>query len=90
MITPGDRYNAGSLNNAVKRACKRAGVAGFTPYDVRRSAATRVRSLLGKEAAKLLLGHVSTDTTEIYLLDEVQEAIKMAKRLDADENTQAE
>jgi len=36
---------------------------------------------LGKEAAKLLLGHVSTHTTEIYLLDEVQESMKVAKQL---------
>ena len=34
-------------------------------------------------AAKLLLGHVSTDTTEIYLLDEVKESMKVAKQLDA-------
>ena len=83
MIKPGEMYNASSFSNAVKRGCKRAGVDRFTPYDLRRSAATRVRSQLGKEAAKLLLGHVSTDTTEIYLLDEVKETMKVAKQLDA-------
>jgi len=83
MRTPGKRYMPNSLYNAVKRACKRAEVRGFTPYDLRRSAATRIRSELGKEAAKLLLGHVSTDTTEIYLLDEVKESMKVAKQLDA-------
>jgi integrase len=86
MIEPGKMYNADSLRNAVKRACKRAGVDRFTPYDLRRSAATRVRSELGKEAAKLLLGHVSTDTTEIYLLDEVKETMKVAKQLDASQD----
>ena len=69
MIKPGSRYGKNSLNNAVKRACERAGVVRFTPYDLRRSAATQVRATLGKDAARLLLGHVSTDTTEIYLLD---------------------
>ena len=83
MITPGDRYSAHSFYGAVKRACERAGVERFTPYDLRRTAATRIRALLSKDAAKLILGHVSTDTTEIYLLDEVQEAMKVAKRLDA-------
>ena len=34
-----------------------------------------------KEAAKVLLGHTKTDTTEIYLLEEVQEAMKVAKAL---------
>ena len=31
------------------------------------------------EAAQVLLGHASTSTTEIYLLEEVQEAMKVAK-----------
>jgi len=86
MITAGKRYSASSFRNAVKRGCRRAGVVRFTPYDLRRSAATRVRSELGKEAAKLLLGHVSTDTTEIYLLDEVKETMKVAKQLDASQD----
>jgi len=81
MIKPGKMYLSSSLCNTVKRACKRAGVERFAPYDLRRSAATRIRSKLSKEAAKLLLGHVSTDTTEIYLLEEVQEAMKVAKQL---------
>ncbi len=34
-----------------------------------------------KFAAKVLLGYASTSTTEIYLLEEVQEAIKVAKLL---------
>jgi integrase len=49
MIQPGESYSANSFYNALKRACKRAGVQRFSPYDVRRSAATRVRSSLGKE-----------------------------------------
>jgi len=44
------------------------------------------RPELGKEAAKLLLGHVSTDTTEIYLLDEVKETMKIAKQLEASQD----
>lgn len=83
MITPGKMYLSTSLCNAVKRACRRAGVKPFAPYDLRRSAATRVRATLSKEAAKLLLGHVSTDTTDIYLLEEVQESMKVARQLDA-------
>lgn len=48
--------------------------------------ATDTRATLGKEAAKVLLGHAKTDTTEIYLLEEVQEAMKVAKLL-ASKNT---
>ena len=75
-------YTVNSLYTAVSRACERADVERFTPYDLRRTAATRVRATLGKEEAKLLLGHVSTDTTEIYLLDEVKETVKAAKRME--------
>ena len=82
MIKPGTEYTSQTLNVAVRRACRRAGVERFTPYDLRCTAATRVRAALSKDDARLLLGHVSADTTEIYLLEEVREAIKTAKRLD--------
>jgi len=36
-------------------------------------------SILGKEATKVLLSHTKIDTTDIYLLEEVQEAMKVAK-----------
>ena len=62
-----------------------AGIERFNPYDLRRTAATRIRSQFSKDAARLILGHVSTDTTEIYLLEEVQESMKLAKQLDAGE-----
>ena len=83
LITPGKHYDANTLRQAVERAGKRAGVEKIRPYDLRRTVATGTRSILGKDAAKLLLGHVSTDTTDIYLLEEVQEAMKVAKQLDA-------
>ena len=37
---------------------------------------------MDKDAANLLLGHVSTETTEIYLLDEVKEAMNVAMKLE--------
>lgn len=76
-----NRYDHNSFCRAVKRGCKRAGVDVFVPYDLRRTTATGTRAILGKEAAKVLLGHTKTDTTDIYLLDEVQEAMKVAKLL---------
>ena len=83
MVKPGKKYDHHSLRNACKRGCKRTGVEVFVPYDLRRTKATGTRSILGKEAAKVLLGHTKTDTTDIYLLEEVQEAIKVAKLLDS-------
>ena len=83
MITPGQKYAHNSLRNACKRGCIRAGVNIFTPYDLRRTIATGARSILGKEAAKVLLGHTKTDTTDLYLLEEVQETMKIATLLDS-------
>ena len=80
-IRPGEKYDNNSLCHACKRGCQRADVETFVPYDLRRTAATSTRAMLGKEAAKLLLGHTKTDTTDIYLLEEVQEAMKVAKLL---------
>lgn len=81
MLSPGKKYDHNSLCRAVVRACERVDVEKFVPYDLRRTAATGTRSILGKEAAKVLLGHTKTETTDIYLLEEVQEAIKVAKLL---------
>ena len=81
MIKPNEKYDHHALRNACKRGCIRAGVEVFVPYDLRRTKATGTRSILGKEAAKVLLGHTKTDTTDIHLLEEVQEAMKVAKLL---------
>ncbi len=74
-------YTNDSFAKACKRGCRRAGVEEFIPYDLRRTVATKTRAELGKEAAKTLLGHAETSTTDIYLLEEVQEAMKVAKAL---------
>ena len=89
MIKPGKLYSSGSLCHACKRGCKRAGVEAFVPYDLRRTMATGTRSLLGKEAARVLLGHTKTETTDIYLLEEVQEAIRVAKQLASRQSSSA-
>jgi integrase len=81
IVKTREKYDHNTLCRACKRACERAKVKEFVPYDLRRTVATGTRALLGKEAAKVLLGHAKTDTTDIYLLEEVQEAIKIAKLL---------
>ena len=77
----GQLYTNNSFAQACKRGCRRAGVDEFVPYDLRRTVATKTRASLGKEAAKTLLGHAEESTTDIYLLEEVQEAMKVAKAL---------
>ncbi len=69
MVKPGEKYDHHALRNACKRGCQRAGVEVFVPYDLRRTKATGTRSILGKEAAKVLLGHTKTDTTDMASLN---------------------
>jgi integrase len=83
MIQPRDHYDNESFCKAVKKACGRGGVdPHFTPYDVRRTTITRIRAIAGKDVAALLTGHTRVETTDIYLLGEVQEAMKAAKEID--------
>jgi integrase len=63
---PLERYTTQSYGRAVARACDLAGVARWTPSQLRHSAGTRFRAEFGLEVSRLLLGHTSAVTTEIY------------------------
>lgn len=63
---PGNRYTSSSLGHAIKRACKRAGIADWHPHRVRHSAATELRREISIEAARVTLGHKSVTMTELY------------------------
>jgi site-specific recombinase XerD len=52
---------------AIKRACARAGLAGyFTPLQIRHTALTEIRAAHGLEAAQAAAGHARADVTQIY------------------------
>ncbi|MBQ2849213.1 MAG: site-specific integrase, partial [Thermoguttaceae bacterium] len=42
------------------------GVPSWSPNQLRHAAATEIREKLGLEVARIVLGHSSTSTTEIY------------------------
>ena len=76
---PGDCYDTGSYAKAVKAAisaCRKAIKAGggdpdkelpkWTPYQLRHTAATKVRKLFNYETAGALLGHSNMSATAIY------------------------
>jgi integrase len=48
------------------RACRKAGIPHWHPNQLRHTAATKIRQRYGLEAARQILGHRSTATTEIY------------------------
>ncbi|HUT11327.1 MAG TPA: site-specific integrase [Thermoguttaceae bacterium] len=63
---PGDHYRTLAYDHAVSRACARAGVPSWAPNQLRHNAATRIRAAYGIEAARIILGHSSAVTSEIY------------------------
>jgi integrase len=78
---PRSHYDDESLCQAVKRACEKAGVAKWTPGQLRHNAGTRIRSKHGLEAAKLILGHQSMATTEIYAEKDMAKAIRITEEM---------
>jgi integrase len=63
---PRECYDDHSYAQAVRRACRRAGIDEWTPGRLRHNAGTNIRAEYGAEAAKLVLGHKHLNTTEIY------------------------
>ena len=60
------RYSTPGYNRAITRGCDAAGVPRWSPNQLRHNFATKVRKEHGIEAARVLLGHSSAVTSEIY------------------------
>jgi integrase len=76
---PGSMFKKDSFNQAVRRACEKAGVKRWTPYQLRHLAATELRRLAGLDGAQQLLGHSHSATTEIYAKPDQSRAIVAAE-----------
>lgn len=63
---PGEKYDTAGYGRAIERACEKAGVPRWTPLQMRHAAGTRFRRLFGIEMSRILLGHSSAVTSEIY------------------------
>jgi integrase len=80
--SPGDCYDTHSYRRAIKRACQLADnraheehpeivadeaiIPEWHPNQLRHNAATRLRKEFGVELARIILGHATAFTTEIY------------------------
>ena len=78
---PGDRYDTRTYNHAVARACGKAGVPRWHPHQLRHSAATDLRREFGVEVARVVLGHSSALTTEIYAESDRAKAVEAMTRV---------
>jgi integrase len=62
----GSAYTVHGYRTAIRRACKRLGVPNWSPNQLRHTAATAIRSEAGIETTRVVLGHASAVTSEIY------------------------
>jgi integrase len=71
---PGKRYDVRSYYHAVRKACQRAGMTPWHPHQLRHTAATLLRKEFGVETARIVLGHATAFTTEIYAEADLEKA----------------
>ena len=75
---PSSRYKVASYRMAIRRGCEKAGVAVWTPNQLRHSAATEIRERYGLEAAQVICGHATADVTQVYAERDWKLAIRVA------------
>ena len=63
---PGSKYTKDSYCRAIRRACEKAGVAPWTPHQLRHTTGTSIRKQYGLESAQVVLGHSGAKVTQIY------------------------
>ncbi len=78
---PGSHYTRNAYRVAVQRGCAKAGVAPWTPLQLRHTAATSIRARFGLEAAQVVLGHAKADVTEVYAEKDASLARKVASEV---------
>ena len=76
-----DHYDDETYCQAVERGCRKAGVPKWTPGQLRHNAGTSIRREYGLEAARLVLGHRSASTTEIYAEKDREKAQEIMRKI---------
>jgi integrase len=76
---PGESYTPTNYNNAIKRACEKAGVPPWHANRLRHAHGTAVRKLYGLEGSQAALGHARAETSEIYAEKNLDLAARIAR-----------
>ncbi len=77
----GAAYTVASYRRAITRACIEVGVKPWHPNQLRHNAATAIRSEYGIEATRVILGHSSVETSEIYAERDEARAAEVMRRI---------
>ncbi len=78
-VKPGEKYTQDSYRRAIARACKRAKVDQWYPYQLRHLNLTEVRDALSAEHAQAIGGHSRIDMTNTYAKAKIGKAIEAAR-----------
>lgn len=71
----GARYDTGSYAKAIRYACKKLGIPEWGPNRLRHNALSRLEAKYGIELARIVAGHTSAETTEVYLERDLRRAV---------------
>src|SRR5262249_51756396 len=76
-----DHCSTAAYADAIRKACKTAKVPAWSPNQLRHNAATNLRREHGIELARIILGHTTAFTTEIYAETDRRQAIEVIARV---------
>ena len=77
----GNRITRTCFNSTLRRACEKAGVEPWSPNQLRHAAATKIRQQSGLDAAQVILGHSSVQTTQVYAEKNLTAAVDIAAKI---------
>jgi integrase len=78
---PKNGFNTQSYANAIRRACRKAGIETWSPNRLRHLAATNIRKRFNLEAAQVVLGHANAEVTQLYAERDRQRAEQIMKEV---------
>jgi integrase len=78
---PRDCYSVNTYRRAIQRACDKASVPPWHPHQLRHNAGTALRKEFGVELARIILGHSTAFTTEIYAEVDRQQAMEVIAKI---------
>jgi integrase len=78
---PGEKYPTCNYRRAITDACEKAGIPPWAPNRLRHNAATMLRKEFGLDAARVILGHTSPKTTEIYAEIDQKKAMAIMSKI---------
>ncbi len=75
---PGERYTHRTYDQAIAKACGKAGVSHWHANQLRHTFATEVRKAYGVEGSQVMLDHAKADVTQVYAERDMSFAVRIA------------